>query len=94
MQLLKRPGHTERRASSNKLGTDQRNVAPSVHDRLDRGEGRFEPQDFGARIVPRDPYAVWAKQREAERQPQADVPVRWVFRPRAVGPTPCSPKGA
>jgi hypothetical protein len=46
----------------------------------DEGEGRHEPQVFGAR-VPADPYSAWLAQRDAERQ---EEPVRWVFRPRML----------
>jgi hypothetical protein len=43
---------------------------------------RHEPQAFTARALPRDPYAAWLEQREAERQRDEGSAIRWVYRPR------------
>ena len=46
---------------------------------------RHEPQSLTERAFPRDPYAAWLEQREADRQRDEDTPIRWVYRPRIVG---------
>jgi hypothetical protein len=46
---------------------------------------RHEPESFTERAFPRDPYAAWLEQREADRQQDEDTPIRWVYRPRIVG---------
>jgi hypothetical protein len=46
---------------------------------------RHEPQAFTERAFPRDPYAAWLEQREADRQRDEDAAIRWVYRPRIVG---------
>jgi len=48
--------------------------------------GRREPQILIERIVPRDPYAAWLEQREAEgeREREARPQVRWVHRQRGA----------
>jgi hypothetical protein len=45
---------------------------------------RHEPEAFTARTLPRDPYAAWLEQREADRQQGEDSQIRWVYRPRLV----------
>jgi hypothetical protein len=54
-----------------------------------RGEGpdlvsRHEPQILIERIVPKDPYAAWLEQREAEREFEDRPRVRWVHRQRGA----------
>jgi len=46
--------------------------------------GRHEPQSLMERIVPKDPYAAWLEQREAEREleRESSPQIRWVHRPR------------
>jgi hypothetical protein len=44
--------------------------------------GRHEPQILVERIVPKDPYAAWLEQREAEREFGDRPRVRWVHRQR------------
>ncbi len=44
--------------------------------------GRHEPQVLIERIVPKDPYAAWLEQREAEREHEPRPRVRWVHRQR------------
>jgi hypothetical protein len=51
----------------------------------DQCESRYEPRNFGTPTLPSDPYAVWAAQREAEREREDHEQVRWVFRPRTPG---------
>jgi hypothetical protein len=43
---------------------------------------RHEPFVFTERAFPRDPYAAWLEQREADRQREEDSQIRWVYRPR------------
>ena len=47
-------------------------------------DGRHEPQSLIERIVPRDTYAAWLEQREAEseRERERSPQIRWVHRPR------------
>jgi len=51
--------------------------------------GRHEPQSLIERIVPKDPYAAWLEQREAEREleRESNPQIRWVHRPRAAAGT-------
>lgn len=44
--------------------------------------GRHEPQVLIERIVPKDPYAAWLEQREAQREFEERPRVRWVHRQR------------
>jgi hypothetical protein len=44
--------------------------------------GRHEPQILIERIVPKDPYAAWLEQREAQREFEDRPRVRWVHRQR------------
>jgi hypothetical protein len=44
--------------------------------------GRHEPQILVERIVPKDPYAAWLEQREAEGEHVDRPRVRWVHRQR------------
>lgn len=51
--------------------------------------GRHEPQSLIEGIVPKDPYAAWLEQREAEREleRESSPQIRWVHRPRGEAGT-------
>lgn len=67
--------------------TDSR--TPESFRFVGRGEaadlaGRHEPQILIERIVPKDSYAAWIEQREAEREFDDRPRVRWVHRQRGA----------
>ncbi|HEV7585295.1 MAG TPA: hypothetical protein VGO14_05900 [Solirubrobacteraceae bacterium] len=59
------------------------NLTPFTPNWPDQGEGRHEPETFGA-SVPDDPYKAWLAERESEHERQQEASVRWVVRPPTV----------
>jgi hypothetical protein len=66
------------------------NIAAIPHTRLftrdepDEMMGRHEPQTLTERAFPRDPYAAWLAQREADCESTEGSNVRWIHRPRGL----------
>jgi hypothetical protein len=90
MQPLRGRRRIVRHASSTQYLAHPESMALPTLDVSLRGESRYEPQTFGRIGVPIDPYTVWLKQREADRERDNPDPVRCVFRPRVgADPVPC-----
>jgi hypothetical protein len=71
MLSLRMPRHPRQRITSNYRSTDPQSIEVSAHDCRNQTASRHDAQMFGARTQPRDPYAAWLKQREAEREREA-----------------------
>jgi hypothetical protein len=65
-------------------------IASIPHTRLitrepsDEMIGRHEPQMLNERAFPRDPYAAWLAEQEADRERAEGSNVRWIQRPRGL----------
>ena len=84
MQPLRARRLTLRDARSSRYVADQRSIPPVTQCGLGQSERRQEPETFGLRALPDDPYTAWLEQREAEHAREDREQVRWVFRPRPV----------
>jgi len=73
---------TGRDGSSTGLAEPRRPFRFARAPEVERLDSRHEPQILAEQIVPRDAYAAWLEQREAEREREPRPEVRWVQRPR------------
>jgi hypothetical protein len=85
MGPLRARRHALRHASSSEYIRQARSVAIFTSDERDQSESRHEPEAFGTRSVPADPYTAWLERRQADRE--REDPVRWVMRPRSLAGT-------
>ena len=70
LQALK---HTLQHSSSTDHIANPRSLALSAHDGPSRTASRHDAQVLRpGRIVPADPYTVWLRQREADREREED----------------------
>ena len=81
MRPLQRSKHPLRHVSSSVAHA--RGITLAAQEGVDQTPSRHDEQLLGARIVPRDPYAVWLAQRESERS-REHRPAHWVMRQRGV----------
>jgi hypothetical protein len=83
MRLVHPHRHTKRDDSYGPFTAYPRSVQLSSMGGLDEPASRHEPQILIERSAPKDPYAAWLEQREAESEREARPPIRWVQRPPA-----------
>jgi hypothetical protein len=85
MGPLRAPRHSLRNPFSIHDIAHSRSVEPSAQDEPQQVADRHEPQTFTARALCADPYTAWLEQREADREREGNMRVRWIYRQRAVG---------
>ena len=71
------------------LGEGARRIRFASPCESEEPAGRHEPQVLVERIIPKDPYAAWLEQRDAERELERESrpQVRWVHRQRGAQPS-------
>jgi hypothetical protein len=85
MRPLRAPRHSLGDPFSTQPIPHQRSIQASAQDGPQQVADRHEPQMFTARTPRADPYTAWLEQREADREQDEHMRVRWIYRQRPVG---------